>query len=116
LGNTFLPLNPLVLKLQPIEAVNPVALGLARAKQYTLLKSPQYATNPSCNLGDKVMSVQIHGDASFAGQGIVMESFGLSKVPHLKPLKAFLISSYENRQLAALYKRWICSFNCQVSP
>jgi probable 2-oxoglutarate dehydrogenase E1 component DHKTD1 len=30
-------------------------------------------------MGDKVMSVQLHGDGSFTGQGVVMESFGLSK-------------------------------------
>ncbi|KAF8498860.1 dehydrogenase E1 and transketolase domain-containing protein 1 [Gautieria morchelliformis] len=65
-----------------LEAVNPVALGLARAKQYTLLKSPDYASDPECTLGDKVMCVQLHGDASFTGQGIVMEAFGLSNLPH----------------------------------
>jgi probable 2-oxoglutarate dehydrogenase E1 component DHKTD1 len=58
------------------EAVNPVALGKTRAKQYALLK-----TSPEdCQLGDKVMCVQIHGDASFAGQGVVMESLGLSEL------------------------------------
>lgn len=61
------------------EAINPVALGLARAKQYSLLQSPEYLKNDfTCMLGDKVMCVQIHGDASFAGQGIIMESLGLS--------------------------------------
>ncbi|KAF8575257.1 dehydrogenase E1 and transketolase domain-containing protein 1 [Ramaria rubella] len=65
-----------------LEAVNPVALGYARAKQYTLLKSPDYASNAHCTLGDKVMCVQLHGDASFTGQGVVMEGFGLSNLPH----------------------------------
>ncbi|KAJ6621901.1 dehydrogenase E1 and transketolase domain-containing protein 1 [Mycena sp. CBHHK59/15] len=61
-----------------LEAVNPVALGKTRAKQYSLLK-----TSPEdCNLGDKVMCVQLHGDASFTGQGVVMESLGLSNLPH----------------------------------
>ena len=56
------------------EAVNPVALGKTRAKQFALLK-----TSPAeCKLGDKVMCVQLHGDASFTGQGVVMESLGLS--------------------------------------
>lgn len=41
------------------EAVNPVALGKARAKQYSLLRD----AGPDCMLGDKVMSVQLHGDA-----------------------------------------------------
>ncbi|KAF7299554.1 2-oxoglutarate dehydrogenase E1 component mitochondrial [Mycena chlorophos] len=63
-----------------LEAVNPVAMGKTRAKQYALLK-----TSPDdCNLGDKarVMCVQLHGDASFTGQGIVMEGMGLSNLPH----------------------------------
>jgi 2-oxoglutarate dehydrogenase complex dehydrogenase (E1) component-like enzyme len=56
------------------EAVNPVALGKTRAKQYSLLK-----TSPEdCKLGDKVMCVQLHGDASFTGQGVIMEGLGLS--------------------------------------
>lgn len=29
-------------------------------------------------LGDRVMCVQLHGDASFTGQGVVMETLGLS--------------------------------------
>jgi 2-oxoadipate dehydrogenase E1 component len=69
----------LIFRLLLPEAVNPVALGLARAKQYTLLKSPDYASDPDCTLGDKVMCVQLHGDASFTGQGIVMEALGLSE-------------------------------------
>ena len=57
------------------EAINPVALGKTRSKQYALLKnSPE-----DCKLGDKVMCVQLHGDASFTGQGVVMESLGLSE-------------------------------------
>ncbi|KAF5357075.1 hypothetical protein D9756_006778 [Leucocoprinus leucothites] len=60
------------------EAVNPVALGKTRAKQFSLLK-----TSPKdCQLGDRVMCVQLHGDASFTGQGVVMESLGLSNLPH----------------------------------
>jgi len=51
-----------------LEAVNPVVLGKARAKQE--------------QLGDrtrqKVLPVLLHGDAAFAGQGVVAECFGLS--------------------------------------
>ncbi|WVQ79042.1 oxoglutarate dehydrogenase (succinyl-transferring), E1 component [Cryptococcus sp. DSM 104549] len=61
-----------------LEAVNPVALGVTRAKQMSLLKeSPK-----ECQLGDKVLCVQLHGDAAFAGQGVVAESLGLSGLPH----------------------------------
>ena len=31
-----------------------------------------------CYPGDKVLCVQLHGDASFTGQGVVMEGLGLS--------------------------------------
>ena len=62
-------------KCSLLEAINPVALGKTRAKQYALLKnSPK-----DCKLGDRVMCVQLHGDASFTGQGVVMESLGLSE-------------------------------------
>ena len=51
-----------------LEAVNPVVLGKARAKQD--------------QLGDpdrtQVLPVLLHGDAAFAGQGVVAEGFGLS--------------------------------------
>ena len=51
-----------------LEAVNPVVLGKARAKQ------DQY--------GDKdrtqVLPILLHGDAAFAGQGVVAECFALS--------------------------------------
>ena len=57
-----------------LEAVSPVALGKTRAKQYSLLTS----SLEDCMLGDKAMCVQLHGDASFTGQGIVMETLGLS--------------------------------------
>jgi 2-oxoglutarate dehydrogenase E1 component len=51
-----------------LEIVDPVVLGKARAKQD--------------QLGDKerrmVMPLLLHGDAAFAGQGVVAECFGLS--------------------------------------
>ncbi|KAF8957827.1 Transketolase, pyrimidine binding domain-containing protein [Flammula alnicola] len=66
--------HPVKVSLLP----NPSHLGKTRAKQYALLK-----TSPEdCKLGDRVMCVQIHGDASFTGQGVVMESLGLSNLPH----------------------------------
>ena len=50
-----------------LEAVNPVVLGKARAKQ------DQMGRDRS-----KVLPLLIHGDAAFAGQGVVAECFGLS--------------------------------------
>ncbi|MDX1581052.1 MAG: 2-oxoglutarate dehydrogenase E1 component, partial [Alphaproteobacteria bacterium] len=51
-----------------LEAVNPVVLGKARAKQYQLNDTSRTA----------VLPVLLHGDAAFAGQGVVAECFGLS--------------------------------------
>ena len=44
----------------------------------SLLKS----SPEECQLGDRVLCVQLHGDAAFAGQGVVAESLGLSGLPH----------------------------------
>ena len=51
-----------------LEAVNPVVLGKARAKQDQLNDDAR----------TKVLSILLHGDAAFAGQGVVAECFGLS--------------------------------------
>ena len=54
-----------------LEAVNPVVLGQVRAKQF-FHKDPERK---------KVIPVLIHGDAAFAGQGIVAECFAMSGLP-----------------------------------
>ncbi len=51
-----------------LEAVNPVVLGKARAKQDQLNDADRTT----------VLPVLLHGDAAFAGQGVVAECFGLS--------------------------------------
>src|SRR5580704_13754096 len=53
-----------------LEIVDPVVLGKVRAKQDHLGATPEDRT--------MVMPLLIHGDASFAGQGVVAESLGLS--------------------------------------
>ncbi|HEX5599385.1 MAG TPA: 2-oxoglutarate dehydrogenase E1 component, partial [Hyphomicrobiaceae bacterium] len=53
-----------------LESVDPVVLGKVRAKQ------DQYGCPPDDRT--VVMPLLIHGDAAFAGQGIVAECFGLS--------------------------------------
>ncbi|MEE4155429.1 MAG: 2-oxoglutarate dehydrogenase E1 component [Erythrobacter sp.] len=55
-----------------LEAVNPVVLGKARAQQ---------AIRDDLTNKDQVLPVLIHGDAAFAGQGVVWESLSLSGVP-----------------------------------
>jgi len=51
-----------------LEAVNPVVLGKVRAKQEQLNDKDR----------TQVMPLLLHGDAAFAGQGVVAECFGLS--------------------------------------
>ncbi|MBT6189059.1 MAG: 2-oxoglutarate dehydrogenase E1 component [Tateyamaria sp.] len=51
-----------------LEAVNPVVLGKVRAKQDQLNDAERTA----------VMPILLHGDAAFAGQGVVAECFALS--------------------------------------
>ena len=51
-----------------LEAVNPVVLGKVRAKQDQLGDTDRH----------RVLSILLHGDAAFAGQGVVAECFGLS--------------------------------------
>ena len=63
-----------------LEAINPVAVGKTRAKQVYLFDHE--TRNDNCRLGDKFMCIQIHGDAAFCGQGIVMETLGISNLPH----------------------------------
>ncbi|MDX1540006.1 MAG: 2-oxoglutarate dehydrogenase E1 component [Geminicoccaceae bacterium] len=53
-----------------LEAVNPVVLGKVRAKQ-----TQQGDTERS-----KVMGILLHGDAAFAGQGVVHEGFEMSEL------------------------------------
>lgn len=54
-----------------LEAVDPVVQGKTRAEQYFRGDRD----------GKKVMSILLHGDAAFAGQGIVFETFHLSDLP-----------------------------------
>jgi 2-oxoglutarate dehydrogenase E1 component len=52
-----------------LEIVNPVVEGSVRARQ----------DRRGDSLGEQVMPVLIHGDAAFAGQGVVAETFQLSQ-------------------------------------
>jgi len=60
-----------------LEIVNPVVMGKARAKQDILFGRKREETVP---LEERavVLPLLIHGDAAFAGQGVVAEMFGLS--------------------------------------
>ena len=53
-----------------LEAVNPVLEGIARAKQDILDRGTEFP----------VLPVLMHGDAAFAGQGVVAETLNLSQL------------------------------------
>ncbi|XP_059351590.1 2-oxoglutarate dehydrogenase complex component E1-like isoform X3 [Daphnia carinata] len=54
-----------------LEAVDPIVQGKTRAEQFYKGDSE----------GKKTMSILLHGDAAFSGQGIVYETFTLSDLP-----------------------------------
>ncbi|RUO36265.1 2-oxoglutarate dehydrogenase E1 component [Aliidiomarina sanyensis] len=65
-GNVHLALafNP-----SHLEIVNPVVMGSVRARM----------DRRGCKDGSKALPITIHGDAAIAGQGVVQETFNLSK-------------------------------------
>ncbi|MEQ1858188.1 MAG: 2-oxoglutarate dehydrogenase E1 component, partial [Longimicrobiales bacterium] len=58
-----------------LEFVNPVVAGWARSRQFD---SVAHGSEPDC---DAVVPVLIHGDAAFAGEGIVAESLNMARLP-----------------------------------
>lgn len=73
-GTSFkltMPANP-----SHLEAVNPVAVGMARAAGTTTSQRGLPDFDPH-----KTLQIIIHGDAAFPGQGIVAETLNLSKLP-----------------------------------
>merc|ERR1712110_362543 len=54
-----------------LEAVDPIVQGKVRAEQF-------YRGDAD---GKKVMSILVHGDAAFSGQGVVFETFHMSELP-----------------------------------
>ncbi len=61
-----------------LEAVNPVVEGMARARQDYLRDGEGLERR---NTYDHVLPVLLHGDAAFAGQGVVMETLQLAGLP-----------------------------------
>jgi 2-oxoglutarate dehydrogenase E1 component len=60
-----------------LEIVDPVVLGKARAKQDQHADQPRGDIVPLAQRG-RVLPLILHGDAAFAGQGVVAECFALS--------------------------------------
>ncbi|MFD3452005.1 multifunctional oxoglutarate decarboxylase/oxoglutarate dehydrogenase thiamine pyrophosphate-binding subunit/dihydrolipoyllysine-residue succinyltransferase subunit [Streptomyces sp. NPDC058691] len=57
-----------------LEIVGPVAQGVVRAKQ-------ELAADGTGEGGSSVLPVVVHGDAAFAGQGVVSETLNMSQLP-----------------------------------
>lgn len=74
-ANKETPNGPCQVKLaynpSHLEAVNPVVLGMTRAAQRRRKDTKERKT---------VIPVLIHGDAAFAGQGIILETFQMANV------------------------------------
>ncbi|MCA1640144.1 MAG: 2-oxoglutarate dehydrogenase E1 component, partial [Acidobacteria bacterium] len=60
-----------------LEFVDPVVEGMARARQDELLEGKDDSREI---VNDRVLPVLLHGDAAFAGQGIVMETLQLANL------------------------------------
>jgi 2-oxoglutarate dehydrogenase E1 component len=59
-----------------LEAVNPVVEGMARARMDRITTDPEREY--------PVLAVLMHGDAAFAGQGVVAETLGMSQIKGYK--------------------------------
>ncbi|GFG30109.1 hypothetical protein Cfor_07750 [Coptotermes formosanus] len=71
-----------------LEAANPVSMGKTRARNQSL-RQGEYQTQSiqgdhSAEWSDKVLNLQVHGDAAFVGQGVNQEMLELSTVPHFE--------------------------------
>jgi 2-oxoglutarate decarboxylase len=60
-----------------LEAVDPVVEGMVRAKHDILIDDENMPREEAI---DRALPVLLHGDAAFAGQGIVMETLNLAKL------------------------------------
>ncbi len=81
-----------------LEAVNPVVLGKARAKQY---QNDDKITRAS------VLPLLLHGDAAFAGQGVVAECFAMSGTKGFKTGGTihFIVNNQIGFTTAPIYSR-----------
>ncbi|HEY5266482.1 MAG TPA: multifunctional oxoglutarate decarboxylase/oxoglutarate dehydrogenase thiamine pyrophosphate-binding subunit/dihydrolipoyllysine-residue succinyltransferase subunit [Acidimicrobiales bacterium] len=63
-----------------LEAVSPVVEGIVRAKQDLVLRPSDGTTREKSFVEHPYLPVLIHGDAAFAGQGVVAETLNLSQL------------------------------------
>ncbi|XP_005993893.1 2-oxoadipate dehydrogenase complex component E1 isoform X1 [Latimeria chalumnae] len=67
-----------------LEAISPVTVGKTRGRQQSHREGDYSQGDSSAQPGDRVLCLQVHGDGSFSGQGIVPENFTLSNLPHYR--------------------------------
>ncbi|NNE65193.1 MAG: multifunctional oxoglutarate decarboxylase/oxoglutarate dehydrogenase thiamine pyrophosphate-binding subunit/dihydrolipoyllysine-residue succinyltransferase subunit [Pyrinomonadaceae bacterium] len=60
-----------------LEFVDPVVQGMARARQDNILNAESETLE---RVTDRILPILLHGDAAFAGQGIVMETLQLANL------------------------------------
>ena len=63
-----------------LEAVSPVVEGIVRAKQDLVLRPSDGTATDQPFMDHPYLAVLIHGDAAFAGQGVVAETLNLSQL------------------------------------
>ncbi|XP_016904834.1 2-oxoadipate dehydrogenase complex component E1 isoform X2 [Apis cerana] len=66
-----------------LEAVNPVSMGKTRGIMQAV-KDGAYNEDINTQWSDKVLNIQIHGDAAYAAQGVDQECLALSATPHFE--------------------------------
>ncbi|KAG7199330.1 hypothetical protein KM043_018178 [Ampulex compressa] len=66
-----------------LEAVNPVSMGKTRGIMQAV-KDGAYNDDPGTRWSDKVLNIQVHGDAAYSGQGVNQECLTLCKAPHFE--------------------------------
>ncbi|KAL6421416.1 hypothetical protein ACFW04_014201 [Cataglyphis niger] len=66
-----------------LEIVNPVSMGKTRGIMQAIQEAA-YGGNKIEKWSDKVINIQVHGDAAYPGQGVNQECLTLSKAPHFE--------------------------------
>ncbi|EFN80022.1 probable 2-oxoglutarate dehydrogenase E1 component DHKTD1 homolog, mitochondrial [Harpegnathos saltator] len=66
-----------------LEIVNPVSMGKTRAIMQTIGEGA-YGQDDNVQWSDKVINIQVHGDAAYTGQGVNQECLALSRTPHFE--------------------------------
>ncbi|XP_077274295.1 putative 2-oxoadipate dehydrogenase complex component E1 homolog isoform X1 [Temnothorax americanus] len=66
-----------------LEVVNPVSMGKTRGDMQAI-KEAAYSDNEDAQWSDKILNIQIHGDAAYSGQGVNQECLVLSRTPHFE--------------------------------